>query len=65
VQKSSGGGVNFIDVMETLVDRCLNEEIEFLVVIARSISFKRSTMVHVGEFTHPNHLIQEVEVFFE
>lgn len=63
VQKISEGGVNFIDVMETLLDWCSKEELEFLVVIAKSIWFKRNTVVHGGEFTHLNCISQEAEVF--
>lgn len=46
VQKSSGGGLAFINVMEEMMDICDHEEYQLVVVIARKIWFMRNTMVH-------------------
>jgi hypothetical protein len=34
-------------------------------VIATKIWFRRNTVVHRGEFLHPNILIKEVEIFLK
>ena len=46
------------------MDRCTQEEIEFHAVTTRKIWFRRNTVVHGGEFLHPNILINEAEIFF-
>lgn len=59
VQKSTGEGNFFIDVMEGMMERCTIEELELHAVIARKIWLRRNTVVYGGVFSHPNVLIQE------
>jgi ribonuclease HI len=59
VQKSSGEGSTFIEVLENMIERGTIEDLEFHAVIARKIWFRRNTVVHGGEFSHPNVLLQE------
>jgi hypothetical protein len=40
-------------------------ELEFHAAIAMKIWFRRNTVVHRGEFLHPNILIKEVEIFLK
>lgn len=40
-----------------MFDRCTTEEVELNAEIARRIQFRRNTVVHGGEFIHPNILI--------
>jgi hypothetical protein len=63
VQKSTIKYTNFTGVKENLVERCTKEEVEFHVEITRRIWFRRNTVVHGGEFTHPNILVQTTSTF--
>jgi ribonuclease HI len=44
--------------MEYLFDRCSGEEVEVHAEIARRIWFRRNSVVHDGEFIHPNEIMK-------
>jgi hypothetical protein len=54
VQKSFVEGGNFLDVLESWLDRCPMEEIELSAVITHSIWLRRNTVVYGGMFAHPS-----------
>jgi hypothetical protein len=58
-QKCTQGGDSFLELMEDLIDKCKEGELEFFATLARSIWFRRNKVIHGGEFTPPNILIQE------
>jgi hypothetical protein len=44
------------------MDRCMKEEFDIFAVITRKIWFRHNTVVHGGEFNHPNQLITKMAI---
>jgi hypothetical protein len=63
IQKSYVAGYSFAEVMEVLFDRCNGEDDEVYAETAKRIWFRRNSVVHEGEFIHPNEVIQIAALF--
>lgn len=63
--KSNDEGLTFAHVVEFLMDHCDMEEIELMAVAAGKIWFRRNTVIHGGEFTHPNQVFHDACNFID
>jgi len=52
-------------ILEYILDRCTREELELYAEIIKRIWLRRNVVVHGGEFSHPNKLIQEATLFLK
>jgi hypothetical protein len=59
LQKSSDGGLTFVNVIESLMGRCDMKDLELMAVVARRIWFHRNFVLHGVTFTHPTQVFQE------
>jgi ribonuclease HI len=59
LQKSSGSGLEFLQVVEDVFTKCSLEDIDQFAGIARRIWLRRNRVVHEGTFSHPNSLVQQ------
>jgi hypothetical protein len=57
IRKSCVVGRSFADVLEYMIERCTPGEVELHAEVARKLWFQRNTVVHSGEFIHPNALL--------
>jgi len=58
-QKRCSWGKNLMEVLTSLHDYCKWEDLALWAVIARTIWFRRNSVVHNGSFTHPNLVYME------
>lgn len=63
MQKSSVAGRTFVEVMEYLFNRCSAADVETYAEVARRLWFRRNSIVHGGECTHPNILVSSTVAF--
>jgi hypothetical protein len=57
IQKCSNVGNFFKEVVEMFFVLCSPEEVDFNVEMARRIWFRRNSVVHGGDFLHPNDVL--------
>jgi len=57
IQKCSNAGYSFKEVMEKFFDLCTSGEVDINVETARRIWFRRNSVIHGGDFLHPNDVI--------
>jgi len=57
IQKCSNAVNSFKEVVEMFFVLCSPEEVDFNVEIARRIWFRRNSVVHGGDFLHPNDVL--------
>ena len=48
-----------------MISRCVKEEVELFVVIARRIWYRKNEVVHGGALTHPNQIVREAVAALE
>jgi ribonuclease HI len=65
LQKLSTNQLNFMNLVEELMDRCDSEEIELGAVLTRKIWLLRNSIVYGGIFPHPAQLFKEAKVSVE
>ena len=58
-KKSMCEVVRFIDIFEYLLHQCNKEDMDLFAITAKSIWNKRNTIVHRGDFSHPNYVAKE------
>ncbi len=56
---------SFVEVIEHLIESCTNEELDRHAEVARIIWFRQNSVVHGGEFNHPNKVIISTTKFIE
>jgi ribonuclease HI len=61
------GGVNgcFASVLDAVLGRCNQEEIELFAVTARRIWLRRNSLIHGEKFAHPTQLARDAQNAFE
>jgi hypothetical protein len=59
LQKSSGDGLEFLQVVEDVFTTCSLEDIAQFAGVARRIWLRCNRVVHEGIFSHPNSLVQQ------
>lgn len=59
IQKCSATGSTFPKIVESLMERCEVEDVEWAVMVARKIWFRRNEVVHGGELLHPSKPLTE------
>jgi hypothetical protein len=57
LQKSTMTGLDFLQIVHTIFDKCDTEEIQLFVGIARKIWLRRNDVVHGNSFAHPTALV--------
>lgn len=59
------GASTFAEVIEHMFERCSVGEVEVQVEVARRIWFRRNTVVHGGDFLHPNVVVLAASMFID
>ena len=62
IQKCSFLGNGFLDILEQSLNRCSHEDVNLFAILAKKLWARRNAVLHGGEFTHPNLLVQQGEV---
>jgi hypothetical protein len=61
IQKCSFLGNGFLDIFEQFLFRCSHEEVSLFAILAKKLWARRNAVLHGGEFSHPNLLVQQGE----
>ena len=61
IQKCSFRGNGFLDIFELFLNRCSHAEVNLFAILAKKLWARRNTVLHGGEFIHPNILVQQGE----
>jgi hypothetical protein len=68
IQKSSCDTKEFMGIMQWLMDKCTDEEIQMVTLVARQIWHRRNSVVFGGTFSSPQVLLRvakdQYDVFF-
>lgn len=65
IQNYSGGEDYFLSILEELMERLDNEDLELVAMVARRIWLQRNTMAHRGELLYHSHLVRSTKEYVE